>query len=56
MTADAVAERTLRALRRRGAIVPGAFNKFAQLLMSRLFPRKLAIRIMAGQTKALLGE
>jgi short-subunit dehydrogenase len=56
MTADAVADRTLRALRRRGAIVPGAFNKLAQLLMSRLFPRKLAIRIMAGQTKALLGE
>jgi len=39
---------------RRGAIVPGAFNAFAQFLMSRLFPRRLAIRIMAGQTKALL--
>jgi len=54
MTPEAVAKRTLAALRRRGAIVPGAFNAFAQLLMSRLFPRRLAIRIMAGQTKALL--
>jgi len=56
MTPDAVARRTIAALRRRGAVVPGGFNRFAQLLMTRLFPRKLAIRIMAGQTKALLPE
>jgi hypothetical protein len=54
MTADAVAARTLRALHRRGAIVPGGFNRFAQLMMSRVLPRRLAIRIMAGQTKALM--
>lgn len=51
---ETVAQATIKALRRRGAIVPGAFNKFAQLLMSRLFPRRLAIKIMAGQLKALL--
>jgi short-subunit dehydrogenase len=56
MTANDVAEQTLRALRRRGAIIPGAFNRFAQWLMSRLFPRRLAIRIMASQTKTLLRE
>jgi short-subunit dehydrogenase len=54
MTPTAVARATLGALRRRGAIVPGGFNRFAQLLMSRVFSRRLAIRIMAGQTKALL--
>ena len=54
MTPDAVAQKTLAKLTSRGAIVPGGFNAFAQWLMSRLFPRRLAIRIMAGQTKALL--
>jgi short-subunit dehydrogenase len=55
MTPDAVAQKTLAKLHKRGALVPGGFNAFAQWLMSRLFPRRLAIRIMAGQTKALLG-
>lgn len=54
MTPEAVAKKTLAALHRRGAIVPGAFNSFAQLLMSRLFPRRLAIKIMAGETRKLL--
>src|SRR4051812_27810902 len=35
MTPAAIARATLGALRRRGAIVPGGFNRFAQLLMSR---------------------
>lgn len=54
MTPEAVARHTLAALHRRGAIVPGAFNAFAQWLMSRLFPRRLAIKIMAGETRKLL--
>lgn len=54
MTPEAVAKKTLAKLHRRGAIVPGGFNAFAQFLMSRLFPRRLAIKIMAGETKKLL--
>ncbi len=54
MTPEAVAARTIAALHRRGAIVPGGFNKLAQFVMARLFPRRLAVRIMAGQTRALL--
>jgi short-subunit dehydrogenase len=54
MTPEAVARQTLAKLHRRGAIVPGGFNAFAQLLMSRLFPRRLAIKIMAGETRKLL--
>jgi len=53
MTPAAVARATLRKARR-GAFVPGAFNKLAQWLMARLLPRRLAVKIMAGQTKALL--
>ena len=55
MTPEAVARATLRTVRR-GAYVPGGFNKFAQWLMARLFPRHLAVKIMAGQTKALLAR
>lgn len=55
MTPEAVARATLRTVRR-GAYVPGAFNKLAQWLMARLFPRRLAIKIMAGQTRGLLAR
>lgn len=54
MSPDAVAHKTLARLPRRGAFVPGAFNKLAQLVMSRVLPRRLAVRLMAGETKALL--
>jgi uncharacterized protein len=54
MSADAVAEESLAALPRRGAFVPGAFNRFAQWVLARLFPRRAAVRIMASQTRALL--
>ncbi len=57
MEPDAVARETLRALRTlgaRGAFVPGAGNRWAQGLLSRLLPRRTAIRVMAGHTKALL--
>ena len=52
MTPEAVARTTLRAARR-GAFVPGGFNKFAQWLLARLLPRRLAVKIMARQTKTL---
>jgi len=56
MSPEAVAEQTLLALPKRGAFVPGTFNRFAQQLLSRLLPRRSAIRIMAGHTKTLLHE
>lgn len=54
MSAEAVARETLAALPRRGAFVPGAFNRFAQVLLSRVLPRRVAVGIMAGQTRALV--
>ena len=55
MEPEAVARETLRALARGGAFVPGAGNRWAQLFLSRLLPRKMAIRIMADHTRPLLG-
>lgn len=54
MKPEDVARETLEALPKRGAFVPGAFNRFAQFLMTRLMPRRMAIAIMAGQTRGLL--
>lgn len=56
MSPKAVAEQTLRALPKRGAFVPGSFNRFVQRLLTRLLSRKSAVRIMASHTKALLRE
>ena len=56
MSPEAVAAQTLNALPKRGVFVPGARNRFIQLLLSRLLPRTTAVRIMASQTKALLGR
>jgi uncharacterized protein len=53
MTPDDVARETLRALPRRGAFIPGFFNRFAQRMLS-LMPRRSAIRVMAGHTRGLL--
>jgi short-subunit dehydrogenase len=50
----AVARETLQALPSRGAFVPGAGNRWAQWFLSLFLPRKATIRIMAGQTRALL--
>jgi short-subunit dehydrogenase len=55
MEPEAVARETLQALPRRSAFVPGSGNRWAQLFLSRILPRKTAIRIMATHTKALLG-
>jgi short-subunit dehydrogenase len=54
MSPEDVARESLAALPKRGAFVPGAFNRVAQQLLSRVLPRRAAIRIMAGHTKALL--
>lgn len=54
MSPEDVARETLAALPNRGGFVPGRFNRFAQFMLTRLMPRRLAIRVMAGQTRGLL--
>lgn len=56
MSPEDVARETIDALPKRGAFVPGLFNRFAQFLLTRLMPRRTAIQVMAGQTRALLGD
>jgi short-subunit dehydrogenase len=56
MDPDAVARETLHALPKRSAFVPGASNRWAQLLLTRVLPRRTAIRIMADHTKPLIGK
>jgi len=53
LTAEKVAEQTLRALERGPIIVPGGLNKFVRFLMARLMPRRIAINIMAQNTGGL---
>lgn len=53
LDADVVAHRTLEALHKGPTVVPGATNKFARFLMSRLLPRKWAIAIMDQNTRHL---
>lgn len=48
-----VAEATLRALRKGPVVVPGAINRVAGFLMTRILPRRLAIAMMAVSTAAL---
>jgi len=48
-----VVEETLRALGSSPTVTPGSFNRFAKFIMSRLLPRKRAIRIMHDNTKDL---
>jgi uncharacterized protein len=54
MSPEEVARETLAALPQRGAFVPGRLNRLAQHLLSRVLPRRAAVRIMASQTKNLL--
>jgi short-subunit dehydrogenase len=54
MSPDEVAMETLAALPTRGMFVPGNFNRVAHQLLSRVLPRKTAVKIMAKHTKSLL--
>jgi len=45
----------LNALGRSSSVVPGAFNRVAAFLMSRLMPRRLAIRTIGDATRKLYG-
>ncbi len=51
LDASAVAERTLDALGRGPVMAPGAVNRVARFVLSRLLPRRAAIEIMARSTK-----
>jgi uncharacterized protein len=53
MTAEAVAEQTLNALGRGPIIIPGAVNKLARFVLTRLLSRRAAIAIMSSNTKGL---
>ena len=53
LSADDAASRTLDGLGRGPRIVPGGVNRFAAQLMTRLLPRRAAIRIIARDTKHL---
>ena len=53
LTAEKVAEQTLRALGHGPIVTPGGFNKFVRFLMMRLLPRRMAIKIMAQNTGGL---
>lgn len=53
LDADTVAEKTINALGKGPAVVPGMINKIARIFMGRLFPRKFSISIMDNNTKNL---
>jgi short-subunit dehydrogenase len=53
LTAAEVAERTLKALGKGPVFVPGGINKLARFFLMRLMPRKLAVKIMAANTRSL---
>jgi short-subunit dehydrogenase len=50
---EVVVERTLVALGRGPRVIPGFINLIASLLVGRLFPRRLAIKMMAATTREL---
>ena len=50
---DVVAQRSLAALGRGPRVVPGWINALASLLVGRLLPRRLAIAMMAANTREL---
>jgi short-subunit dehydrogenase len=53
MTADEVAEAALGQLGHGPTFVPGALNRFAYLVTTRLLPRRLAIRFLSRTTRGL---
>jgi short-subunit dehydrogenase len=53
---EQVVERALHALGRRPAVVPGAINRMADALLSRLLTRKAAISLMGVSTRSVVHE
>lgn len=56
LDAEFVIERTLSALGRGPRVIPGFINQVANLVLSRIVPRRMAISIMAGSTKNLAAD
>lgn len=54
LDADVIAEATLAALGRGPIVVPGAVNKLARFVLTRMLSRRAAIAIFARSTKELL--
>ena len=54
MDPEDVVEEALRALGRGPVLVPGRFNRVADVIMSRVLPRKTAITIMGDSTSGLV--
>lgn len=55
-TPDAVAREALDYLGRGPLLIPGRANRIASLLLRRVLPRKLAVRIMGQNTRTMYGE
>jgi len=53
MTAEDVAEQTIKALGKNPIFIPGGLNKFARFILTRLLSRKAAIEIMSKNTGGL---
>ena len=53
LSAEAVAEQTLKALGKEPIVIPGALNKLAKFVLTRLLPKKAAIDIMLKNTGGL---
>lgn len=53
LSAEAVAEQTLDALRKGPVVIPGTVNKLARFVLTRLLSRRAAIGIMAKNTGGL---
>jgi short-subunit dehydrogenase len=56
MEPQAVAEAALRALGRKPLVVPGTLNRLGYVLLSRLLPRRMAVRILAASTGSMYAE
>ncbi len=56
MEPQAVAEQALRALGRKPLVVPGALNRLGYVLLSRLLPRRMAVRILGANTGSMYAE
>jgi len=54
LSANDAAERTLKALGKGPIIIPGAVNKLAKFILTRLLTKKAAIEIMSKNTEGIL--
>lgn len=53
LSANKVAEKTLKALGKKPIIIPGAINKVGRFVLTRILSRKAAIKLMSKNTRGL---